>query len=195
MAETPAQALLRHDRMLRRLRAQPAGGGAVGPQGPAGPQGDPGPTGPQGPAGPTGPAGPKGDTGATGATGPAGPTGPAYTPTDTGWVDITVSGGFAALNPTATPHEKPQARQYGKLVKLRGGFTNAGLTANTTFNVGVMPAAVPLPFEAAIAALGTSAGNAVADGRVINGSGIIQIRTGATVGTYYKLDALSYLLD
>lgn len=83
--------------------------GDTGPAGPQGPQGETGPQGPQGeqgqqgiqglqgpagsdgaagPTGPQGPQGPKGDTGPQGPQGLQGPQGPAYTPYDSGWIEV-----------------------------------------------------------------------------------------------------------
>jgi hypothetical protein len=98
--------------------------GLPGPVGPEGPKGDQGPAGPKGesgapgaqgpigdkgdigPVGPVGPQGPKGEPGVAGPIGPAGPVGPRGPKGETGepgkpgYVDITVVGDTAILNPS-----------------------------------------------------------------------------------------------
>jgi hypothetical protein len=50
------------------------------------------------------------------------------------WNNITVNSGFAGI--TSAP---PMCRIIGDVVYLRGGFTSAGISANTSHNVGQLP--------------------------------------------------------
>lgn len=109
---------------------------------------------------------------------------------DTGWLDIAVSATFAAMAGT----EKPQARKIGNKVWLRGGFTNAGITATANFNVGTLPTGTYPPVNMVVGIGGSSAA-ASASANINTTTGVIQLRTSATVGSYYKLDGISYLSD
>jgi len=110
---------------------------------------------------------------------------------DSGWVDVTVSSGFAAM----AGAEKPQVRKIGNIVYLRGGWTNTGVsTANTAYNVGVIPVGYRPINSPLVGAAGSSAGNAVA-GLHIQTDGVVQVRTASTLGSYYKMDRQCYPLD
>jgi hypothetical protein len=113
---------------------------------------------------------------------------------DTGWVDVTVSSGFVPQAGT----EKPQVRRIGKVVFTRGGWlTGAGngiTAANSTYNVGTVPAGFRPVGAPTVGAAGSSSGAAVG-GLHIDTAGIVQVRTPATLGAYYKMDRQSYPLD
>lgn len=81
--------------------------GTKGKTGGAGPKGDTGEPGPQGIQGVAGPEG---------VQGPIGPEGPAGIVTDSGWVDMVFKVGF----PHVDVGNKPQVRQYGKMLFFRG---------------------------------------------------------------------------
>jgi hypothetical protein len=111
---------------------------------------------------------------------------------DTGWVDVTVSGGFAAM----AGAEKPQVRKIGPVVYLRGGWSNTGIAAaNTTYTVGTVPSGYRPPSGCpTVGACGSSVGAAIA-GLHIDTAGSVQIRTSGTLGSYYKMDRQSYTVD
>lgn len=108
---------------------------------------------------------------------------------DTGWLDITPAAGFAAM----AGAEKPQVRKLGRILLFQGGFTNAGMAVNGTYAVSLALPTSTRPTQTAIVGLGSSAGAAVASG-FLTSAGIISVRTSATLGTYYKLDAFSGVL-
>lgn len=111
--------------------------------------------------------------------------------TDTGWLDVTVLSGFAGINAT----EKPQVRRIGKLCKMRGGFSNTGMSINTTHTAGELPAGFPPPpVVNTQAALNSSVAPALAAG-FVTALGEIQVRTSGTLGSYYKIDPLSWWVD
>lgn len=110
--------------------------------------------------------------------------------TDSGWVNVTVAGGFAAM----TSPEQPQVRLIGKVVYLRGGWTNTGVAAiNTTYTVGTIPPGFRPPVN--MVGAGGSATGAGIPVIFILPAGDVQVRTGPVLGTYYKMDRQSYLID
>lgn len=110
--------------------------------------------------------------------------------TDTGWQDIAVLATFAAVS-TA---ERPQVRKIGNVVYLRGGWLNTGMAAAGTHNVGTIPVGYRPPV-ATVCVGGSSAGGAAIASVHITTDGNVQVRVGATLGAYYKIDRQSYLID
>ena len=108
---------------------------------------------------------------------------------DTGWVNITVNSGFAAIS-TA---ERPQARRIGQQVYLRGGFQSTGISSGSSVTPGRLPATYA-PVVSAPLAIATSAGDRGGTARVVAGSGDIDLRvTTGSVSPYYLLGG-SYLI-
>lgn len=110
---------------------------------------------------------------------------------DTGWLNITVNAGFAALSGNA-----PQARLKNGVVYLRGGFSNTGMAINTSYtSVGTLPAAIPgTPTSSQFWPMASSAGAATAH-CIMSTTGNIDVRTGGTLGAYYQLNAVAYTID
>ncbi len=109
---------------------------------------------------------------------------------DTGWVAITVAGGFTAGVGAAAP----QVRRIGREVKFMGSIT--GPLTTTTTTIGTVPAGFR-PTDATNATAATAHGNGTVGWGQVNASGEIRVRlaTGsATTGTL--LFTLSgYMLD
>lgn len=108
---------------------------------------------------------------------------------DTGWVNIIPAAPHAALSTS----EYPQVRNRHGVLHFQGAFSSAGLTANTTFVVATLDPD-DLPRQNAVVALGTNIPASVAIGFLSAFTGELQIRTGASVAPYYKLDAFSGIL-
>lgn len=114
---------------------------------------------------------------------------------DTGWLNVPTAGGFTAM----TGSEAPQVRLRHGVIYTRGGWTGAGMTANTVHTVvaaGGIPASCRPPASGSpvLTTSGSSAGSALASLHIFN-DGSVQVRTGATVGGYYKMDGRSFLAD
>lgn len=109
---------------------------------------------------------------------------------DSGWQNVSVAGGFAAMTGT----ELPQVRKIGKVVYLRGGWLNTGMSASGTHTVGTVPAGFRPPINA-VCAVGSSTGAASAAMLLIQTGGQCELRLGATLGAYYKMDRQCYLVD
>lgn len=107
---------------------------------------------------------------------------------DTGWVDITPAAGFAV----ASTAERPQMRRRAGQLIFQGGFAPTGLAVSASFTV----ATIPVPYRPAQNAYvgGGSSSGASTFTLLLTSAGALQIRTSATLGTIYKLDALSGIL-
>jgi hypothetical protein len=101
---------------------------------------------------------------------------------DTGWTNIAVNSGFSA-------NGTPAVRKINGIVYLRSGFGNTGVTAAAAgFLVGTIPAGFrPEASQYARAGVDTGDGQGMF---VINPTGTIELRTGATLRSYYRLDAV-----
>lgn len=107
--------------------------------------------------------------------------------TDSGWQAVPVAGPFAA-------HTVPPAvRKIGKTVYARGGWTNAGLTANTVTAVGTIPAgyrpATQLEFVPGMSSPGSTGKAFVAT------TGVVSLNPGGTVPGYMRFDAQVWMVD
>lgn len=106
---------------------------------------------------------------------------------DTGWVNITTSGGFAI-------QDQPQVRRIGGVVYARGGWSNTGMSINSVHNVGTLPAG----FEPAGTSIGirwtTSTGATSGTGFVLT-TGAVQVRTGGALSAYYQFGGNAWLID
>lgn len=110
---------------------------------------------------------------------------------DTGWLNITVNAGFAALAGNV-----PQVRMKNGVVYFKGAFSNTGLVANTTAtSVGTLPAGISNILAAEFFPAASATGATSTCAIVMNPSGNIDLRVGATVGAYYQINAMSYLID
>lgn len=107
---------------------------------------------------------------------------------DTGWVNITISAGFAADAGGA-----PQVRRIGKIVYCRGGWNSTGITGIGDFNVGVIPAGY-LPTSVGVMCVAAGSGGAPAGRFDFGNSGIVRLRVAAT-GSYYKLVGYCWPID
>lgn len=110
--------------------------------------------------------------------------------TDTGWLNITIGSGFAALAGNV-----PQARMLGNTVRFRGAFSSTGLSASGTFTgVGTLPGGIaspPGPAPSQFWPCASSVGAAVAH-IVVGSGGSLELRLNATLGGYYQLNAVNY---
>lgn len=109
--------------------------------------------------------------------------------TDSGWVNITILGGFTAQ----AGAEIPQVRKIGSVVYLRGGWTNAGMAVNGTYSVGTIPSGYRPPVNT-VGTAGSSTGAATCTVHMTT-AGDVQIRTSGTLGAYYKIDRQSFLVN
>jgi hypothetical protein len=108
---------------------------------------------------------------------------------DTGWVNVTINPGFAVWSTNT-----PRVRRIGNVVYGQGGWGPTGLTASGTFTVGVLPAGFT-PLISAFMRAGTSAG-AVAATMIMNaGTGTIDMRLNASVGSWYAIPAMAYVIN
>lgn len=102
-------------------------------------------------------------------------------PFDTGWVTITIASGITLNTPF-------QVRRVGLTMWTRGQI-NSGTTANTTTALATLPTAYRPASAVRVPVAGVNpAHNATL---MINSNGLVQLRTGAAVGTL-SLDS-SYL--
>lgn len=106
---------------------------------------------------------------------------------DSGWVDVAISSGFAQQGT-----QTPQVRKIGKVVYMRWGWSNTGLTANSAFAVGTIPDGYRPPFDHHWPIAGSSA--ATLGAGVVNSAGVVTIKTGATVAAYYLFN-VSWVVD
>lgn len=109
---------------------------------------------------------------------------------DTGWVEVPLRSGFSGQAGIV-----PAVRRIGDTVHWSWGISNAGLTASATHSVadipvGFRPNSTRSEYYGAI-----SSNSAAAQGSIIvYQSGLVLIRTPATVGQYY-IASFSYTLD
>jgi hypothetical protein len=101
---------------------------------------------------------------------------------DTGWVTITTVGSWT-LNGT------PQCRRINGVVHMRNGWTNAGMTINAVATIGTLP----VNYRPTSSIYGRAGTNTEAAGGVfvIGTDGNIEIRTGPTLASFYRLDAVA----
>lgn len=105
---------------------------------------------------------------------------------DTGWVDCTPNSGFMIQT-------RCQVRRIGKVVYMRGGFSNVGLAANSNFDIGALPAGFAGPTFLYVSTASQLAGE---PGRgEVRTDGSIWLRTGDTVSPYYMYDGLTWTID
>ena len=109
---------------------------------------------------------------------------------DSGWVDVTVLPGFTAMAGV----EKPQCRKIGSVVYLRGGWLNTGMSASGTFSVGTLPDGFR-PLTPTVGVAGSSTGAASGAALHIIQTGNIELRLTSSVGSYYKMDRQTFLVD
>lgn len=107
---------------------------------------------------------------------------------DTGWTDITISAGFAAQGT-----DTPQVRKIGGIVYARGGWANTGMAINNTYSVGTLPAGF-LPARNIVGRWGTATG-ATSGTLFITTAGVVQVRTGGALSTYYLFGGQSWPTD
>lgn len=108
---------------------------------------------------------------------------------DTGWVDVTVNSGFEAQT------NKPQVRRIGSVVYARGGVTATGLSASASHgSVMMIPDGFRPSDQTNIFSMGTSSGNA-AGIAFVNTTGAVDIRTSATLSSYYFLSGHCWTVD
>jgi hypothetical protein len=107
---------------------------------------------------------------------------------DTGWQNITM--GASGFTPDSGG--APRVRKRGGLLLFTGAWTGAGMTANASFAVGQLPAGIrPQEF---IGAAAPAHVNASSGDVFVNASGVVTIRTGPSVGSYYRIEGLSGVL-
>lgn len=104
---------------------------------------------------------------------------------DTGWITIPIAPGFSAQSGA----EIPQVRAVGDKVYARGGWSNGGMSANSTFVVGTVPAALMPSGLNALWRWGTSNGDASGTAIVSYTNGEIQCRTSSTLSAYFIIPA------
>lgn len=106
---------------------------------------------------------------------------------DSGWVDVTVNGGFAAQGTL-----EPQVRRLGRVVFMRWGWSNTGISAEGAFTVGTIPAGFRPGQEVhAFVASHTSVDTYHASG-VITSTGDVILKSSSKVGNYYLFDSFSW---
>jgi hypothetical protein len=108
---------------------------------------------------------------------------------DTGWVAVTVNAGFAAQSGFA-----PQVRRIGSVVYARGGISPTGISVSVSIaGVMTLPAGY-WPTMTVHVRAGTSSGATAATFIINQANGTIDIRTNATLATYYLLPSPSWVL-
>lgn len=107
---------------------------------------------------------------------------------DTGWVDCPLRPGTSQQGGSL-----PQVRRIGKTVYIRWGVSGTGKAANTNSQVFTIPTGFR-PATSSYVTVASSNGNASALG-VIHPSGIVDLRTSASTGSYYMWDGATYLID
>ena len=108
---------------------------------------------------------------------------------DTGWVDCTVMPGHSVQSSRPV-----QVRRIGPRVQMRWGISNLGLSANTTSDIIQLPPGFYPALNCYLPAIG-HIGTAMAMIHISPSTGKIDIRTGPTLGSYYILDAASWLVN
>ncbi|MBN9139268.1 MAG: hypothetical protein J0H23_00420 [Micrococcales bacterium] len=113
----------------------------------------------------------------------------ASVPSDTGWVNLQIASGYAAIS----SGEHPKIRLKDGVLYFRGGWSNTGLTASAVHDVGTVPSSFTIVENILIQG---SSSNGASDATVrIATTRSIQIRTGTSVGSYYKIDGASVPVD
>lgn len=97
---------------------------------------------------------------------------------DSGWVNVSIASGKAGQN-----GDPPQVRKIGKMVHIRWGWANTGLTANSEIVVGTVPDGYRPPRTSYINMVG-STGNQYGMA-LINPAGVVSIRTASSLADYY----------
>jgi len=100
---------------------------------------------------------------------------------DIGWTDCTTKNGF-----TFQPNFTPQVCRIGFTIHLRGGWSSDGMTANSAFSVGDVPAGFEPVGQNVYTPIGASGGDN-SGMLVVSTGGNVQIRTGSDVSGYYLL--------
>ena len=104
----------------------------------------------------------------------------------TDWVDLPLSAGRAHIG-----DNRLQYRRHVGKTELRGGITNAGLTANGAASVGQLPwQFAPVNRAHGYAIPGNS--GAVMASLMVLVTGEVQIRVGPTLGSYYLASGVSF---
>ena len=109
---------------------------------------------------------------------------------DTGWVNITILGSYAANS-----GETPQLRMIDGQVQLRGAWSSTSVTAGASHLVGRIAQAAHRPPVNVIIAIGSSTGEATASMVISASTGDMNLRTSATLGAYYSIGGASYRVD
>ena len=107
---------------------------------------------------------------------------------DTGWVNVTVLPGFASQGTLPV-----QVRRVGTLCTLRWGISSTGLSASQSFFCLQLPAGFYPKQNVYIPIAGNSASTGAL--AVIDPSGLINLRTGPALSSYYIFDAVSWYTD
>ena len=108
-------------------------------------------------------------------------TGTAWNPHDTGWLAIPVNTGYQAQD--SLP---PQMRRVGDFVHTRGGWSNVGIGSSSSNLLGTVPVGFRPSGEVhTVPATSTPAAQAAGARLLFRPTGPIELRTGATVGSYY----------
>lgn len=105
--------------------------------------------------------------------------------TPTGWTNCPVRSDFAANQGNA-----PQVQREGKRVQMRRGINNTGLTVSGSFDVVDIPEGFRPAESKYIPIAGSSA--AAVGMAVVSPSGVVTVRTSATLSPYYLFDALAW---
>ena len=109
---------------------------------------------------------------------------------DTGWLPVTISGGFAGH---AT--DPPRMRKIGNVVHLRGAWLASGMSPSNSYGVGTFPVGIEKPVGTYFLPAGVPAGEHTGQFLVGSGTGFqFQIRTGAVMATQYYLHG-TYTID
>ena len=117
---------------------------------------------------------------------------PALTdPADTGWVTCTLKPGFAWQG--AGGAEAIQVKKKHGIVYIRGAVSSTGITTNTSITVASLPAGFA-PLKNVVNSCGTSSGAASAVAFITSG-GDLQIRTNATLSSYYFFGGFTWTTD
>lgn len=106
----------------------------------------------------------------------------------TPWTAITMLGSF-----TAQAGNEPMVRRVGSRIECRGAVMSTGMAVSATSSFGRLPDGFA-PDRWKYQAAGSSWGGAIAYCAVAS-TGVIQIRTGSVLATYYTLDGVWWPVD